>query len=67
MEAIGRFLRGRDLFISLGIINEEAFEKAKKEFKDTSIGESLSHHSTSNDYQYVHEIIERAKENVRET
>jgi hypothetical protein len=58
-------LQGRNLIISLGITNEEEFEKAKKEFKDTSIGESLNHHSTSDDYQHVHDIIERAKKNIK--
>lgn len=51
--------------ISLSITNKEEFEKAKVKFKGTSIGESLRHHSTPGDYQYVHAIIERAKKNVK--
>ena len=40
-------------------------ERAKKDFQGTKIGEVLQHTPLSTDFEYVHEIIKRAKTNVK--
>lgn len=53
------------LLLRLCITSKEELEKAQIKFADTNIGESLRHISTTTDYSYVHDIIRRAKDNVK--
>jgi hypothetical protein len=56
----------QDLIVSLGIASLEELELAKQEFAGTKIGETLQHLSKTTDFSYVHQIIERAKKNVKD-
>jgi hypothetical protein len=55
----------QDLIVSMGIASLEELELAKQEFSGTKIGEALQHLSRTTDFSYVHQIIERAKTNVK--
>ena len=56
----------QDLIVSMGIASLEELELAKQEFAGTKIGETLQHLSKTTDFSYVHQIIERAKKNVKD-
>ncbi len=53
------------LLVSLGIIDLEELENAQKKYVGTKIGEALQHLLGTTDFSYVHQIIERAKTNVK--
>lgn len=54
-----------DLILSMGITSLEELELAKKQFAGTKTGEALQHLSKTTDFSYVHQIIARAKKNVK--
>lgn len=55
----------QDLILSMGITSLAELEIAMQEFAGTKIGEALKHISRTTDFSYVHQIIERAKTNVK--
>lgn len=66
LEPESNELNPNELIVNLGITSEADLLKALEAFDGSSIGDALQHISSTTDFSYVHGLIMRAKENVRE-